>query len=67
MHFAQIVYPFPIDYAERQSGDSENAKTPQTESLRGFEHQNKEGCLISRTFSCSYGQLQTSAYASGWG
>ena len=22
---------------------------------------------INRTFSCSYGQLQTSAYASGWG
>ena len=27
----------------------------------------QEGFSINRTFSCSYGQLQTSAYASGWG
>ncbi len=33
----------------------------------GFVAHNQEGFSINRTFSCSYGQLQTSASASGWG
>ena len=40
--------------------------SPQTIGLRGYQHNiNKRD--INRTFSYSYGQLQTSAYASGWG
>ena len=43
-----------------------NAKTA-LDGSRAAVEQNKEGFSINRTFSCSYGQLQTSAYASGWG
>ena len=43
-----------------------NAKTALLFS-KAVLSKNKEGFSINRTFSCSYGQLQTSAYASGWG
>ena len=43
------------------------AKTPQTKVCGVLSIKTKRDYFISRTFSCSYGQLQTSAYASGWG